>query len=66
MECADSNASIENISRKRESAVDTEKFQNKSKNIGEVYPSEFFRCMWCYLNNTYKKMELSYYNSIFQ
>ena len=25
MECADSNASIENISRKRESAVDTEK-----------------------------------------
>ena len=21
---------------------------------------------WCYLNNTYKKMELSYYNSIFQ
>lgn len=66
MECADSNASIENISRKRESAVDTKKFQNKSKNIGEVYPSEFFRCMWCYLNNTYKKMELSYYNSIFQ
>ena len=42
------------------------KFQNKSKNIGEVYQSEFFRCMWCYLNNTYQKMELSYYNSIFQ
>ena len=45
MECADSNASIENISRKRESAVDTEKVQNKSKNIGKSLPIRVFRCV---------------------
>ena len=44
MECADSNASIDNISRKRESAVGTEKVSKiNQKNIGEAYQSEFFR-----------------------
>ena len=45
MECADSKVSMDNISRNKVSAVEQKKFQNKSKNIGEVYPSEFFRCI---------------------
>ena len=32
----------------RVSALGIEKFQNKSKNIDEVYPSEFFHCIIFY------------------
>ena len=45
MECADSKVSMDNINRNKVSAVGTEKFQNKSKNIDEVYQSVFFRCI---------------------
>ncbi len=45
MECADSKASMDNISRNKVSAVEQKKFQNKSKNIDEVYQSVFFRCI---------------------
>ena len=37
--------SIDNISRNKVSAVGTEKFQNRSKNIAEVCLSVFFRCI---------------------
>ena len=45
MECADSKVSMDNISRNKVSAVEQKKFQNKSKNIDEVYQSVFFRCI---------------------
>ena len=45
MECADSKVSMDNISRNKVSAVEQKKFQNKSKNIDEVYQSEFFHCI---------------------
>ena len=44
MECADSEVNMDNISRNKVSAVEQKKFQNKSKNIDEVYQSVFFRC----------------------
>ena len=45
MECADSKVSMDNINRNKVSAVEQKKFQNKSKNIDEVYQSVFFRCI---------------------
>ena len=44
MECADSNASIENISRKRESAVDTEKVSNQKISAKSTHQSFFVVC----------------------
>lgn len=46
MECADSNASIENISRKRESAVDTEKVSKINQKISakSTHQSFFVVC----------------------
>ena len=45
MECTDSNVSVDKTSKNKVSAVGAEKFQNKSKNIDEVYQSESFRCI---------------------
>ena len=45
MECTNSNVSIDKTSKNKVSAVGAKKFQNKSKNICEVYQSESFRCI---------------------
>lgn len=42
MECADSNASIDNISRKRESAVDTETVSKINQKISAKSTNQSF------------------------